>query len=146
MVATVLNFRVLRFQKRLRFSLLVWVIGLPSCAFAVADNSFSLSKPEIALLKRLNQIEVGAGISKTMLKAAPFVSLFSSTSPIDVAVTLTTNDWDQILGALTALGKLNACKTVEAIDLWKDVDGNEYSSSASERFFARIRSKASSQC
>src|SRR4051794_24177353 len=84
------------------------------------------SKKELELVKRLDQLQSGAGLAKTMLKAAPFVQIFSATSPDDIAVNIVFNDWDYIYGALTSLAKIQACKTFEAITVWRDIDGSEY--------------------
>jgi hypothetical protein len=113
-------------------------------AETISDLRFS--KEELALLKRLDQIQTGAGIASSMLKAAPFVELLASSDPVEVAITVTTNDWNQIYGALTGLKKVAACKTVEEIDYWKDVDDNNYSSPKTEKFFTEVRSKANSSC
>jgi hypothetical protein len=99
-----------------------------------------------SLLQRLNQIEVGAGISSTMLKVAPFVQLMGSPAPTDVAITITTSDWDLISSSLQGLKKIQACKIVEEIDLWKDVDGNKYSSPKAEKVFTEVRSRANAGC
>lgn len=122
---------------------LTWAL-LPSSA-ACAEK-IRLSKQEVALLKRIDQIQIGAGIITSMLKAAPFLQLASSTSLVDMTITVGTSDWDLIYGALKGLNTSAACKTVESIDLWKDVDDNDYSSTESELFFQRIRTKANSRC
>lgn len=113
---------------------------------AAAATNVSLSKEEVELLKRLDQIQTGAGISSSMLKAAPFITLFASPAPSDLLITIGTNDWDLIYGSLKGLDKIASCKTTEAIDMWKDVDGNEYSSTESKDFFSEIRASASDGC
>lgn len=109
-------------------------------------EGLKFSEPELKLLKRLNQIQAGAGIASAMLKAAPFVQIFSSPAPADVAITIGTSDWDKIFGALKGLNKIQACKTVEEIDLWKEVDGNSYATEKSKEFFTEVRSKAQKGC
>jgi hypothetical protein len=109
-------------------------------------KNISFSREELALLKRLDQIQTGAGVSSSMLKAAPFVQLFGSPEPVDVAITIATNDWDKIFGALKGLKKIQACQTVKEIDLWKDADGNSYSGPKSENFFNQLRAQADSEC
>jgi hypothetical protein len=104
------------------------------------------SADEITLLKRINQIQTGAGMAMTVLKASPFVTLMGSPNPIDMAITIGSNDWDQIYGSLTALQKISACQIVKEIDLWHDADGNSYSSAASEQFFSNLRHKADRDC
>ena len=123
--------------------------GLCSAAWADAKPTLAgvkFTKVEIALLKRLDQIQSGAGLASTMLKAAPFLALFSSPAPEDVAVTITGNDWDKIYGALTGLKKIQACATRDAIVTWHDVDGNDYSSDGTRTFFEDVRKKADDGC
>lgn len=124
------------------------VLGLAfKTAYAATEISgLRFSNEEVALLKDLDRIQSGAGVASSMLKAAPFIQLFSSPNPVDVAITITTNDWDKILGAIQALQKIAACKTSETIAFWKDVDGNNYSSKKSEEFFSQILSKADAEC
>jgi hypothetical protein len=124
-------------------------ILLLGCSIAIAAqeiHNLKFSKEELQLLKRLDQIQKGAGLSSSMLKTAPFILLFGSPSPEDVAITIATNDWDKILGALKSLQKIQACETVKDIDLWKEVDDNSYSSPASEAFFTTLREKAEAAC
>jgi hypothetical protein len=109
-------------------------------------DNVKFSAAEIALLKRLNQIQTGAGISSTMLKAAPFVQLFASPAPVDVGITIATNDWDQISASLKGLKKIEECKTVEAIDSWRDIDENNFSSTKTEKFFSELRARANAGC
>lgn len=126
---------------------LAWALVFLNSTYAADPiKGLKFSKEELELLKRLDQIQSLAGISSTMLKAAPFFELFSSPDPVDVAITIGTNDWDKISGALAGLQKIQSCKTVEEIDTWKDVDGNSFSSSKSEAFFTELRSKANSRC
>jgi hypothetical protein len=124
-----------------------WICG---SIFALAAppkiEGLKFSKEELVLLKRLDQIQSGAGIASSMLKAAPFVQLFGSPAPLDVAITIGTNDWNKIFASLRSLKKIQACKTVEEIDLWKDADGNSYSSQQSEDFFTTLRDQATSEC
>jgi hypothetical protein len=131
---------------RTAISALAAILCVAGVLFAADREAVKFSKNEILLLKRLDQIQTGANVLKSMLKAAPFAQLVGSTSLIDMTITVSTNDWDQIFGALTALNKIESCKTVEAIDLWKEVDGNEFSSAETETFFKRIRSKADTRC
>jgi hypothetical protein len=109
-------------------------------------EGMKFSKEELDLLKVLDQIQRGAGVASSMLKAAPFLTLFGSPAPLDVAITITTNDWDKIYDSVSAVKKLAACKTAEQIDTWKDVDGNSYSSTKTETFFTTLRSRADSVC
>lgn len=126
-------------------SLAIW-LGPVQAVSQPSLSDLKFSAAEIELLKRINQIETGAGIASTMLKAAPFITLFSSPNPMDVAITIGTNDWDKIYGSLTALQKISACKIVEAIDLWHDADGNDYSSNETELFFSTVKQKADRGC
>lgn len=103
------------------------------------------SAAEIQLLRRIDQIQQGAGIVETMLKAAPFIQLLSAPHPVDLAITIGTNDWDKIYGSITALRKIQACKVAEAINLWI-VEGNSYSSDKSQRFFETLLAKAEEIC
>jgi len=138
----------MRFSRALFKILIISCISSSVAVLAAPQKIVDLkfSKEELALLKRLDQIQSGAGIASSMLKAAPFVQLFGSPAPVDVAITIGTNDWDLIFGSLKALKKIQACKTVEEIDLWKDVDGNSYSSPKSETFFTTLRAQANSEC
>ena len=125
------------------------LLSLGSAAWADDEPTLSgvkFSKAEIALLKRLDQIQSGAGLASTMLKAAPFLALFSSPAPEDVAVTITGNDWDKIYGALTGLKKIQACATRDAIVTWHEVDGNDYSSDDTKTFFEDVQQKADNGC
>ena len=137
----------MRLQRYMPFvSMIAYTLAL-SIAFAAAPvEGLKFSKEELQLLKRIDQIQSGAGIASTMLKTAPFVQLFSAPEPADVAITLATNDWDMIGAALSGLQKIQACKTVEAIDFWKEVDGNQYSNPKSEAFFTEVRAQANSKC
>ncbi|MGY3547350.1 hypothetical protein [Bradyrhizobium sp. USDA 4469] len=119
-------------------------ISMVGAAEEIKDVKFS--KEEMTLLKRLDQIQKGAGVSSSMLKATPFIQLFGSPAPVDVAITIVTNDWDKIFGALKSLKKVQACQTVKEIDLWKDADGNDYSSSKSQSFFEQVRAQADTEC
>ena len=109
-------------------------------------EQLKLSTAEVKLLKRINQIEEGDKFSSSMLKLTPFAQLAGSPSPEDVAITIATNDWDTIASALGGLKKITNCTIVKEIDLWHDVDGNQYSSPKSESFFTQLRSKANEKC
>jgi hypothetical protein len=109
-------------------------------------KGLKFSQKELQLLKDIDRIESGAGMAATMLKVSPFVMLFGSPSPVDVAITVTTNDWDKIGGSLSNLQKIASCKIVETIDYWIDVDGNSYSNPNSKLFFETMRSKANKGC
>lgn len=67
-------------------------------------KDLKFSKEEVELLKRWKQIEDGATIASSMLKATPFVELFTATKPHEQLVTVTMNDWDLIGAAIKGLG------------------------------------------
>jgi hypothetical protein len=81
-----------------------------------------------------------------MLKLSPFIAIATSTSPEEMVITVGTNDWDQIYGALKGLNKIEACKIFEAIISWHDIDNNEYSSQDTSKFFEDIKNKADKNC
>jgi hypothetical protein len=79
-----------------------------------------------------------------MLKSAPFLEILNSLDPADMAITITTNNWDRILPSLKNLNKIQACQTVKEIDLWQ-ID-NSYSSNKSRQVFSILRLQASAEC
>ncbi len=79
-----------------------------------------------------------------MLKLSPFITLAASPAPSDVAITIGSNDWDKIYGALTGLKKIETCQTSKEIQLF-EIDG-DYSSSASKEFFTDLKSKSDEVC
>jgi hypothetical protein len=109
-------------------------------------ENIKFSKEEIELLKRIKQIEDAAHVSASMLKTAPFIQLFSSPSPQELAITIFTNDWDEIGPALRGLGKAKACQVVKEIDLFSvDVVG-EPEKNPNASFFSALRSRYDQGC
>jgi hypothetical protein len=134
----------------LRLCILVMYLSITSVSFGQSGHpkieGVKFSKKEISLMKRLDQIQTGAGLARSMLKAAPFVQILSATSPDDIVVNIGFNDWEYIYGALQGLGKIQACKTSEAITFWRDVDGNDFSSSKTRTFFEEVQRRADRGC
>src|SRR5262249_25962429 len=104
-------------------------------------KDLKFSKDEVELLKRIKQIEDGANVSTSMLKTAPFIQIFSSTSPEDLVITIFTNDWDQIGPALKALGKIKSCQVVKEIDLFTVDVAGEPAKNPNAGFFGALRSR-----
>jgi hypothetical protein len=109
-------------------------------------RDLKFSKEEIGLLKRIKQIEDGAQVSTSMLKAAPFVQIFSSNSAHDLVITIFTNDWDKIGPALQALGKIKACQVVKEIDLFTVDVGNDAKKHPNTAFFSALRNRYDQGC
>ena len=129
----------------------LWLLLVPSSVDidALAEAKFSnvrFTTSEITLLRRIKAIEDGANVSSSMLKAVPFVQIFTSTSPQEIAVTISVNDWDLIGSALQSLGKIKACQVVKEIDLFvvDSVDSpTKYKNSA---FFDALRRRYDQGC
>jgi hypothetical protein len=56
------------------------------------------------------------------------------------------NDMDEVPDALRGLNSTRQCKQVEEILLWRDVDGNEFSSDEAEEFFSEVLTAISNGC
>jgi hypothetical protein len=140
-------------RQELRIGIFVVVASWIGCLMPPAPglsqgaiSNLKFSKTELDLLKDINNVAAAAGVSTTILKLSPFIALFSSPSPVDVAITVTTNDWDKIGGALSTIKQASACKIAEMIFSWSEIDDNKYSSKQTETFFKQIKSKSDSVC
>lgn len=107
-------------------------------------RSLTLSAEEIDLLQRLDRIQQGARVVSTTFRATPIIQLLSSPRPSGLVITLTTNEWSKIGGALGAMQKIEACTVRDVITLW--MIHNQFSSDSSAEFFRLLLDGAEAKC
>lgn len=107
-------------------------------------RSLALSDVEIDLLQRLDRIQQGARVVSATLRATPIIQLLSSPRPSGLIITLATNEWSEIGGALDAMQKIEACTVRDVIMLWQV--HNQFSSDTSAEFFRLLLDGAEAKC
>jgi hypothetical protein len=109
------------------------------------DHTVHLSSEEIALARKIDNIEKLAGVTKHLLALAPFVQIASG-NPADAVLTISTNDWDKIPLAIVSMNKIKSCEIKDLIIIWTDVDQNTFSSDETKAMFISIQKKAETVC
>jgi hypothetical protein len=108
--------------------------------------NLKFSREEVDLLKAIDKIEKAAGVTESMLKATPFIEIFTSLSPHEMLITVTMNDWDRIGPALKAMGQIKACKVSEEIALFVVENGNDKQKHPNKAFFEQLRKRYDNGC
>jgi hypothetical protein len=127
----------------------VWVVLQMSPVTARSDTVFSnlkFSSEEVELLRTIKQVEDTAGVSASLLKAKPFIDLLTSSHPLELAVTVVANDWDQIGSALKALGTIKSCKISAEIAAFKVEYGNNRAKHPNRAFFDSLQKRYGTAC
>jgi hypothetical protein len=131
----------------LAIALSLFVLGTARAAPQEAKfKNLRFSKEELELLKDIKKIEDAAAVTQSLLKATPFIQIFASTTPLEMAITVTTNDWDRIGPAVSAMGKIRACKISGEIAAFRADNLADRKKHPNPAFFEQLRTRYDVGC
>jgi hypothetical protein len=107
-------------------------------------STVRFSQSEIELLKKIDRIQRIAGSGQSLLAITPLALILTSLNPVDLLISIATDDSEKIAGGISSLQKIQACVVHQAIVEWR-LD-NEHSNTNSEAFFNAISQRADKGC
>jgi hypothetical protein len=129
--------------------LLVACIGAAMPETARGDGTSSklrFSREEVELLRTIRQVEDAAGVTASLLKAKPFIDVLTSLNPMDMTITIATNDWDRLGPALKDLSTIEACKISGEIAGFLADYGSNRAKNPNRSFFNKLQARYDDRC
>lgn len=120
-------------------------VAMPATARG-ETTTLRFSREEVDLLRTIRQVEDAAGVTASLLKAKPFIDVLTSLNPMDMTITIATNDWDRLGPALKDLSTIEACQISSQITGFIADYGSNRVKNPNRSFFNRLQARYADRC